>query len=91
MPRIPSWQVTTLKRDGSDYRATILGALFQSGHITIWTDVDGVYSADPRKVMLPRNLPSGLLKLPATLIHAHNGPYLCLHAMCYGLRAWPFC
>jgi hypothetical protein len=43
-------QVTTLKRNGSDYSATILGALFQSGHITIWTDVDGVYSADPRKV-----------------------------------------
>lgn len=43
-------QVTTLKRNGSDYSATIIGALFQSGHITIWTDVDGVYSADPRKV-----------------------------------------
>ena len=42
--------VTTLKRNGSDYSATILGALFQAGHITIWTDVDGVYSADPRKV-----------------------------------------
>lgn len=42
--------MTTLKRNGSDYSATILGALFQSGHITIWTDVDGVYSADPRKV-----------------------------------------
>ena len=27
-----------------------MGALFRSGHITIWTDVDGVYSADPRKV-----------------------------------------
>jgi aspartokinase len=43
-------QATTLKRNGSDFSATILGALFRSGHITIWTDVDGVYSADPRKV-----------------------------------------
>jgi bifunctional aspartokinase / homoserine dehydrogenase 1 len=43
-------QVTTLKRNGSDYSATIMGALFQGGHITIWSDVDGVYSADPRKV-----------------------------------------
>lgn len=43
-------QVTTLKRNGSDYSATIIGALFRAGHITIWTDVDGVYSADPRKV-----------------------------------------
>jgi hypothetical protein len=43
-------QATTLKRNGSDYSATIMGALFRSGRITIWTDVDGVYSADPRKV-----------------------------------------
>jgi len=46
----PKGYVTTLKRNGSDYSATILGALFQAGAITIWTDVDGVYSADPRKV-----------------------------------------
>lgn len=46
----PAGQATTLKRNGSDYSATIMGALFQSGNITIWTDVDGVYSADPRKV-----------------------------------------
>lgn len=43
-------QATTLKRNGSDFSATIMGALFRSGNITIWTDVDGVYSADPRKV-----------------------------------------
>lgn len=43
-------QATTLKRNGSDYSATIIGALFKAGHITIWTDVNGVYSADPRKV-----------------------------------------
>lgn len=43
-------QVTTLKRNGSDYSATTIGALFQASQITIWTDVDGVYSADPRKV-----------------------------------------
>jgi hypothetical protein len=46
----PRGQATTLRRNGSDFSATILGALFQSGQITIWTDVDGVYSADPRKV-----------------------------------------
>lgn len=43
-------QATTLKRNGSDFSATILGSLFRSSYITIWTDVDGVYSADPRKV-----------------------------------------
>lgn len=48
--KTPSGQVTTLRRNGSDYSATIMGALFRSGLITIWSDVDGVYSADPRKV-----------------------------------------
>ncbi|CAK9160335.1 unnamed protein product [Ilex paraguariensis] len=40
---------TTLKRDGSDFSAAIMGALFRARRVTIWTDVDGVYSADPRK------------------------------------------
>ncbi|CAL8471282.1 g10824 [Coccomyxa elongata] len=46
----PEGQVTTLRRNGSDYSATIMGALVQSSNIIIWTDVNGVYSADPRKV-----------------------------------------
>ncbi len=46
----PAGQATTLRRNGSDLSATILGSLFLSAHITIWTDVDGVYSVDPRKV-----------------------------------------
>ncbi|XP_051139168.1 bifunctional aspartokinase/homoserine dehydrogenase 1, chloroplastic-like [Andrographis paniculata] len=41
---------TTLKRDGSDFSAAIMGALFKARQVTIWTDVNGVYSADPRKV-----------------------------------------
>lgn len=41
---------TTLQRDGSDYSASIMGRLLQSTNITIWTDVDGVLSADPRRV-----------------------------------------
>lgn len=41
---------TTLKRDGSDFSAAIMGALFRARQVTIWTDVNGVYSADPRKV-----------------------------------------
>lgn len=40
---------TTLKRDGSDFSAAIMGALLRARQVTIWTDVDGVYSADPRK------------------------------------------
>jgi aspartokinase/homoserine dehydrogenase 1 len=42
--------MTTLKRDGSDYSATILGKLLSAESVTIWTDVSGVLSADPRAV-----------------------------------------
>ena len=41
---------TTLKRNGSDFSASIFGKLLAAGAITIWTDVDGVLSADPRLV-----------------------------------------
>lgn len=39
-----------LGRNGSDYSASIFGALLNAWQITIWTDVDGVMSADPRRV-----------------------------------------
>jgi bifunctional aspartokinase / homoserine dehydrogenase 1 len=41
---------TTLKRNGSDFSASIFGKLLEARAITIWTDVDGVLSADPRLV-----------------------------------------
>lgn len=41
---------TTLKRDGSDYSASIFGKLLAAREVHIWTDVDGVLSADPRRV-----------------------------------------
>ncbi len=41
---------TTLGRGGSDYTAAILGAALDAQVIEIWTDVDGVLTADPRKV-----------------------------------------
>lgn len=41
---------TTLKRNGSDLSASIFGALLGAEAVTIWTDVDGVFSADPRRV-----------------------------------------
>jgi aspartokinase/homoserine dehydrogenase 1 len=40
----------TLGRNGSDYTASIFGALFDASEIHIWSDVDGVMSADPRLV-----------------------------------------
>jgi aspartate kinase len=42
--------ITTLGRGGSDYSAAIFGAALHVGEIQIWTDVDGVMTADPRKV-----------------------------------------
>jgi aspartate kinase len=39
-----------LKRNGSDFSASIFAALLEAGSVTIWTDVDGVLSADPRRV-----------------------------------------
>ncbi|HHQ13914.1 MAG TPA: aspartate kinase, partial [Chromatiales bacterium] len=41
---------TTLGRNGSDFSASITGALLDAERITIWTDVDGVMSADPNRV-----------------------------------------
>jgi len=41
---------TTLGRNGSDFSGSIFGALLDAAEITIWTDVDGVLSADPRLV-----------------------------------------
>jgi aspartokinase/homoserine dehydrogenase 1 len=41
---------TTLGRNGSDFSGSIFGALLNAKEIVIWTDVDGVLSADPRLV-----------------------------------------
>jgi len=44
----PTGQVTTLGRGGSDYSGTIVGAAMDADEVWIWTDVDGVLTADPR-------------------------------------------
>jgi aspartate kinase len=41
---------TTLGRGGSDYSASIIGACLDASEIQIWTDVDGMLTADPRIV-----------------------------------------
>jgi aspartate kinase len=53
----PEGVVTTLGRGGSDYSAAILGAVLPADDVWIWTDVDGVMSADPRMVPEARTLP----------------------------------
>jgi aspartate kinase len=45
---------TTLGRGGSDYSAAIVGAGLGVAEIQIWTDVDGMLTADPRVVAAPR-------------------------------------
>jgi aspartate kinase len=50
-------QVTTLGRGGSDLTAIALAAAIQADKCEIYTDVDGVYTADPRVVPAARKLP----------------------------------
>ncbi|HEU4597131.1 MAG TPA: aspartate kinase [Pyrinomonadaceae bacterium] len=42
--------LTTLGRNGSDYSATILGAALGAAEVVIWSDVDGILTADPHLV-----------------------------------------
>lgn len=43
-------ETTTLGRSGSDYTAAIIGAALHTSNVEIWTDVNGVLTADPNKV-----------------------------------------
>jgi aspartate kinase len=56
--RTISGRATTLGRNGSDYSASVIGAALDCVQITIYTDVDGVLTADPRQVMNTRLLSS---------------------------------
>lgn len=49
---------TTLGRGGSDYTASLLAAGLDAKHVEIWTDVNGVLTADPRKVKKAFTIPS---------------------------------
>ena len=48
---------TTLGRGGSDFSAALFGAGLEADEIQIWTDVDGMLTADPRMVAAPRVVP----------------------------------
>jgi len=50
-------QITTLGRGGSDYTAAILGSALNAEEIQIWTDVNGMMTADPRLVKKAFSLP----------------------------------
>ena len=53
----PEGTITTLGRGGSDYSAAIIGAVLPADNVWIWTDVDGVMTADPRIVKEAQTLP----------------------------------
>ncbi|WP_100753642.1 bifunctional aspartate kinase/homoserine dehydrogenase II [Vibrio salilacus] len=68
-----------LGRNGSDYSATVIGALAEVSRVTIWSDVAGVYSADPRLVSDACLLPllrldeaSELARLAAPVLHSRT-------------------
>ncbi len=48
LARLASGETTTLGRNGSDYSAALFAALFNARELTIWKEVDGLMSADPR-------------------------------------------
>ena len=67
---------TTLGRGSSDYSATLIGAALNAREIQIWTDVDGIQTADPRLVKATRTVPQvsyeearHLAKLGARVMH----------------------
>lgn len=72
-------QTVLLGRNGSDYSATVIGALAEVSRVTIWSDVAGVYSADPRVVSDACLLPllrldeaSELARLAAPVLHSRT-------------------
>jgi len=48
--RNPRGEVDNLKRGGSDYTASLIGAAIRAEEIQIWTDIDGMHNNDPRVV-----------------------------------------
>ena len=58
---------TTLGRGGSDFTAALLGAALDAERVEIWTDVDGLMTADPRIVPSARTLPAASYEEAAEL------------------------
>ncbi|MGA9980382.1 MAG: aspartate kinase [Candidatus Sulfotelmatobacter sp.] len=65
----PDGILTTLGRGGSDYSATILGAALHADEVIIWTDVDGLMTADPRLVPGAATIPEISYREAAELAH----------------------
>ncbi|MBC8345690.1 MAG: bifunctional aspartate kinase/homoserine dehydrogenase I [Candidatus Marinimicrobia bacterium] len=63
-------QTTTLGRSGSDYSASIFGAALNASIIEIWTDVNGILSADPGIVEAAKTIPHLTYEEAMELAHA---------------------
>ncbi|CDT99338.1 Bifunctional aspartokinase/homoserine dehydrogenase 2 (Includes: Aspartokinase; Homoserine dehydrogenase) [Vibrio coralliirubri] len=86
-------ETVLLGRNGSDYSATVIGALAEVEGVTIWSDVAGVYSADPRLVSDACLLPllrldeaSELARLAAPVLHSRTLQPVAQSAMDLSLR-----
>ncbi|MFO7599823.1 MAG: aspartate kinase [Candidatus Desulfacyla sp.] len=64
-----SGEITTLGRNGSDLTATLAGAALDAEEVEIWTDTDGVMTADPSVVPQARNIPRMRFDEAAELAH----------------------
>lgn len=77
-------EITTLGRGGSDTTAVALGAALKAQTVFIYTDVDGVFSADPRKISNAKHLPE--LPWNVALELAARGAQV-LHPRCVEIAA----
>lgn len=64
-------ELTTLGRNGSDFTATIVGAALGAAEVEIWSDVDGIMTADPR--LVPGAKPLETLSFAEACELAHYG------------------
>lgn len=62
-------RVTVLGRGGSDYSASLIGMAVKAKAVEIWTDVNGVMTADPRVVARPVSLPEISFEEAAEMAH----------------------
>ena len=70
---------TTLKRSGSDFSATIFARLLKAKTVTLWKNIDGVFTADPRRVSRAFSV---MTMSYDEAIEVHPGPLDCTASVC---------
>ena len=84
-------EIDNLKRGGSDYTASLLGAALRADEIQIWTDIDGMHNNDPRVV--DKTLPIAELTFDEASELAYFGakilhPSTIVPAQKFGIPVW---